>query len=708
MLKPNTTVYLLADTGMSWDNSIWWDKYAYQSGPYEYQGYWHHVKGLWFKAHACFTGYWYMEFIRPNQGIIRAGRTPAPNVNSSIPQGEQGLYSTVNDEMSKKIPIADIFLGTCDYLMFTNGYDDDASRQYFAFIDRIDSVNMDTCIIHFTLDAIETYGEYFNFGPCMVSRDMQHVERAYNLTPILDNENYESEPIVPATQDYVFQRLTGSDPIYEKSDLGLYSKAFITSDVSLSTADIRPNEYYGGLPSFKLSPESREGSVSLGVGGYFMPSRRCEVLDLLGSYNAVEHILLTYLVPEKLVNVTQSSGNPVMIGDFANILQSGFKGETDYILKTPIAYTDNLQASPDDDGYKPLNLKCYHAPYTYVSISDGQGSSEEVPLENLRSYEQTEQNYYNLDIIFNLSAAPNVASCLYVKNAIDMSAGLYNPLLTLWQMPSYSMTPNNSGYNYNFANAAYLKGQAIKEIAIGAGLNLLSGVASGIAENLAVANSMPLAYGTAVASNVAKTAGDFVGGLGKNDLRTSISSEREAKFKEAYGLPKAVGGLAQGFTRFNMQHVGYQYFFVHQRTNLIKKYDLFFSIYGYQQNAFRYPHINTRRRWTYVKCDTVSIIDKGHRSAVPTWAKSQIEARLKNGITFWNVRWALLGDGDENASPLGITSYEDGNIQANKGHRFVRNYGNLDTQDFLKENMSTMGGYCPDYSDYTDGLLEPD
>lgn len=701
-LKPNGVVYLCADTGMDLNNSIWWDKYAYQSGPREYQGYWHHLKGLWFKAHACCEGFWYVEMISADKGYVKVGRTPLNN--NSIPMGESGLHSIVDDEKAALVPFADILLGRCDYIYFTNGYGEYSSRQYFGFITQIENLNFNTAVVHFTLDAIQTYGEHFNFGPSIVARDMQHQEVSYAGTPVKQNMNFQPEPMVPNASDFVFQRMTGSDEIFNVSNLGKYDKMFVMSDVSLASADIQPNKYYGGLPSFKVSKASKEGEVSLGVGGYYIPQRDNEVFDLLGSYNAVEHLLYTWLVPNKLV-VNQPGGQiPVFVADFANMLEPQYKGEKHLKLRTPIKFNDDKTVTPESDGYQPVNLKCFYPPLTYISIANGQGGSLEIELPSLDDYEVSASNFFNLDVLLNLSTAPNVGSCLYVLNNREMAGGEYAPFVTLWQMPSYSMTPNNSGYNQMYVEAASEKGSAVKYIAIGTGL----GIASGLTGVLSMAGGpLASAIGRDV-SNLTGQVGQRVSGVGINNLISSFEKERIAGTMEEFGLPKAVGGMGQGFTRYNMNQAAYYYFFVHQRTEIIKAADILFSIFGYAQNVFRYPNINTRRRWTYVQCPDVNIIDKGHVSAVPLWARQQIKQRMAAGITFWNVRHALLGDEDESADPRSITSYNDPKIQENKGHRFVRNYGDFETMDFIKDNMSTVGGYCPNYTPNTPGLLEPD
>lgn len=708
--RPNATVYLLSDTGMDMQNSIWWDKYAYQDGPKQYQWYWHGVKAHWFKAHSFNSGYWYMNMVNAYQGYVDVGRIPLNDL--SIPMWQEGLGSDRASDESRLIPYSEILLGTCDYIMFANGINDQTSQWYYAFVDTIEPINFNTARVHFTIDAIETYGQYFNFGPSMVVRDMQHLERKADNTPNKEYMNYEPEPFTPSNTDYVFQRLGTDQPLVEKSNLGKYSRVLVMSDVSLRESDITPNQYYGGLPSFKMSESSVEGAVYLGIGVYYLPSRKCATLDLLGSYNAIEHLLYTYMVPEKLTSLSGTSGEPIFLGDMQGYVNAGYKGDVIDKLLTPIKFSDKLNATADQDGFEPLNLKCYSSPTTYVSIGDKQGGSLEIDLQNLEEFEVTPSNFFNLRVLLNLSISPNVGSCLYVLNNQEYEGGEHDPMVTLWQMPSYSMTPNNSGYNQDYVEANMRKRMALKYTLLGTGLGMvgsLSKAAISMIPGGTVAGSIAKA-GSSLAGNPIGDMGSNLKGYGMRNMLSAITATENAKMKEVYGLPKAVGGSPQGFTRYNMNYAGYEYFFVHQKTSIIKKYDMMYTIYGYQQNEFRYPNINTRRRWTFVQLDTVNIIDKGHTSAVPSWARNQIEERLKSGVTFWNVRWALLGDGDKDADPQSIQSFDDSRIQQNLGHNFVRNYGNFETREYMKENLSIVGGYCDDYSPYPsgNGLLPPD
>ena len=173
----------------------------------------------------------------------------------------------------------------------------------------------------------------------------------------------------------------------------------------------------------------------------------------------------------------------------------------------------------------------------------------------------------------------------------------------------------------------------------------------------------------------------------------------KAKANEVYGLPKVAGGLPQGFTQFVMNNPGYEFFFCHLKTDLIKNYDYQLSVMGYTQNKFRYPHINTRKRWTFVQLGNVNMIplaaNNYDNAGVPFAMRQQIMERLAAGITFWNMRYATTGGNDAGRST--ITDYKQIPEDALYCH-WIKNYGDGPDSDECVMNRDDRT-YCPDYSD---------
>lgn len=703
--KPNTTVYLCSGTGLDMANSIWWHRFAYPKSTLPKDDTWWNTCFQWVKAHSVAQGYWYMSNIHQGNGYIDVGRTP---YQTAMQWGEEGLgNSAKQSELDNPYIYYTDALTAVDYLAFSNGVQEApqfTSDVVYAFVTGMQSINNNVTRVFYTVDAIMTYQKFFHFGQCLVERDMQFQERRDDVEgiPVWGNYNHEPEPLMSQDSDYIFQNYTSTQGDFSAFSLGAYNRCFVTSDVDLTTADaIQPNSAYQGLPSFQPTKSSKVGEVDLGIGGYYIYDRINAVFAALGSYNAFEHILNTYVVPEKLCQV-EPQALPAFVENFDDGIQDQYNGQT-IILKTPASYHDlaEVNEQPTADGFRPVNLKTNFAPYVYFSISDKQGSSVEIPLDYLRiGGGETKDTPFALNIQMFLTAAPNVASILYVANMPAGNGSLYVPLTTMWQQNSYVMTPNNSGYNIAASQAIATDKAMVTNVKVlgtlAVGL-LLAAVLTPVGAGLLFAGAASL--GTAAM-------GQFTSGMSQQ-----TQQRQEAARLEAIGLPKANGGLAQGMTKFTYNNAGYKFYLVHLRTDLLKNVDYFFSIFGYTQNKVRYPHINIRRRWCFVKCSNVNIVpnlsvNNYNAGGVPMEALQQIDQRMKNGITFWNIRQALMGDGDTGASDA--FNWDDSRIQACINCRFVKNYGSAPDSDVVKENASFTGGYADDYTDdysYQEGTI---
>lgn len=703
--KPNTTVYLCSGTGLDMANSIWWHRFAYPKSTLPKDDTWWNTCFQWVKAHSVAQGYWYMSNIHQGNGYIDVGRTP---YQTAMQWGEEGLgNSAKQSELDNPYIYYTDALTAVDYLAFSNGVQEApqfTSDVVYAFVTGMQSINNNVTRVFYTVDAIMTYQKFFHFGQCLVERDMQFQERQNSVdgVPNWGENNHQPEPLVPQDSDYIFQDYQSDEADFQYFTLGPYTRCFVTSDVDLRTADaIQPNSAYQGLPSFKSSPSSKIGSVDLGIGAYYIVNRENEVFEALGSYNAFEHILNTYVVPEKVANLAYSADPPLFIGDFdANTLEV-YK-EKLIPLKMPATYTDLTgTTNTEQTGYRPVNVKSNFAPYVYFSISDKQGSSVEIPFDTLRQMgQETELNPFVLNTYMSLTAAPNIASMLWVANLPAGNGSLYVPLTTMWQQNSYVMTPNNSGYNI----------VASQQIATQQSMATKILVTGTIAVGL-----LALAFAAPVGAGLLFMGAASFGTATLNNLNQGFNQQAEQVAEQArlqaIGLPKANGGLATGMTKYTYNNAGYKFYLVHLRTDLLKNVDYFFSIFGYTQNKVRYPHINIRRRWCFVKCSNVNIVpnlsvNNYNAGGVPMEALQQIDQRMKNGITFWNIRQALMGDGD--TGPSDAFNWDDSRIQQCINCRFVKNYGSGPDSDVVKENASFTGGYADDYTDdysYQEGTI---
>lgn len=750
--QPNCTLYLCAGTGLDYNNSIWMHKFAYPYTTDPLDTSWWNALFQFIKAHSIAEGYWYLTDTRPHSGVIRVGRAPLLN---GVITGETGLGSAAKQAEldNPEIPYEDA-IRAADYLVFTNRRGNEGSgEEWYAFVDEIRYINQNVAEIRYTVDALLSFQKFFYFGRGMITRDMQFQERLVSEDgPINEDEvNYQAEPIKPDNSMFIFQHCEGNIDALNAMDLGEYSAKFVTSDVALEADKITSNQWITGLPAFKPAPNTVINTdfdvfdpgtlkdarlTQIGLGVYFVnPHKDPEEIQAfvnLGAFNAFEHILYTYSVPKNIVNYDSLVSTSNATGLYA-IVSSELADNKDkyynkqYTFHFPNWMSDDVTIDLNADGsygeapvgaYTPVNVKSYMAPYHYFSIADKCGNSLEVKPQSINSYGGA-SSLIHLDLVLALTSMPNMLSALYVPKIHQFEGSERNPMLTLWQVPSYVMTPNNSGYMLNSISASNNLALGVVTVPIGMATQFVSGTAGNIAKmggtlgGLAgggIGAVIGSAGGASIASaaNVGSTIGSTITSFGSNAILKAGQDFVQARTEETYGLPKAMGGLPTGLTLFNIAHAGYEIYNVHLKTSLMKLVDMFFTRFGYSQNQYRYPHINIRRRWCFVQADNIDLVplqaNNYNRGGIPTEFRQQIIDRLKSGVTFWNVRRAIKGD-DNDADPIGDTNWSQMSNIINC--KFIKNYGNEPDSDIIKDNVSYAGGYCDYYTDDFQPTISP-
>lgn len=708
--QPTTTIYLCAGTGLDMQHSVWMHKYAYSVEADKTISWWNTLF-QWFKCHSIAEGYWYYTYTDPSRGYVDVGRTPL----STGSRGQSGLGSSGkqaelnNSRVDYSEAIADI-----DYIVFANGDDGGTYDVKYGMVERIDYINTNVARVFFTIDAILTYQKYFELGRCFIDRDMQYDEwKSHGASdvfiPSRKNLNVQPESVGVNSTDYVLQRIEGGDEnedILKYLDLGSYSKAFVATDVDLT--NIQSSLFNSSLPKFEPVASSKIGSCELGIGVYAVRDRINGPFKKLGEYNAFDHVLMSYTVPEKILKEGTFSQLLEFVKDDWEYVDSDYRQGADVtakkVLRVPNHFNDNKITNLDlkVGDFRALNYKCYLAPLSYISISDKQGSSVEIAPQTINPLLPADERfYYELYMAIDSTVMPNIMSYLYIENLVNAMASKERPFMTLFQMPVYQMTPNGSGSGLMHAQAAnqlessFLTFFVISALAIGV-------IATGGA--LAGAGATVATGGAAVTGGAAggalATAGKGLATLatttGVSAVGNYVSAEHAANLAEKIALPKSAGGSISGMTKFCANNAGYEVYFCHLKTDLMKIADYMFSIIGYSQNCFRRPHINTRKRWCYVKLQNTNIVNIGGNNYIqggtPFWARAQIEQRLANGVTFWNLRHAL-GDSV-------IDSYTDipkSSINCN----FVRNYGKSVDDEIVRDNSDHCDDYASDYSEET-------
>ena len=741
---PNSTVYLLGGTGMDMENSIWWHHWAYSDDPRN-SSMWHTVFSF-FKAHSVANGYWYCTYTAPDRGYVDVGKQylVPDSLKHDTTLGSSALQADLDDPNHPY----QAYLTAIDYMIIANdNLDGSASSTIdvqYCFVDKIANINHATVRVYFTVDALMTYQKYFHFGKCFVDRDMQWEEWKEVTMNQIETKNYNriADTITPDKNDFVFSEMTGTSSCYTEMEFGTYNYRLTMSDIMLSADDIVGRDDAPYIPKLKPSKKTGfshyyqfqpDGSVKdnaescpIGLGVYHLSTHdeTDPALIALGSFDAMEHLLYTWCVPYKFFTNITPPDQAEFIDDIGAAIREEYRGNKEYRFNMPHLIQDDkfyTESEPQtkDDTYKPLNAKCYSAPYCYFSITDNKGSSTEILPQGL---DISDIPWFQVRFRVQLTGAPNTLSNWYCTNTLELTPTYNNPYQTLWQMPTYTMTPNSSGYNNSLISEKINSMATDKYVEISQGYRTAekwnetgNAVGNAIETAGSMASIIPV-LGKGI-SSATKGIGEGVkSGVGV-ELQPQIQgaeSYRGAAFAHAqnanimevtadvnkqYGLPKAAGGAASGFNLYSCMKPKYTFYFVHLRKEVMKQLDTYFSIFGYKQNKFKMPNINTRKRWCYVKLQTVTFLPIGANNydapGLPTWVQNQISSRLQSGVTFWNLRHKLSG-GSMAIVSLDWQDIPDDAIKC----KFVKNYGTGLRSTEMTQNISYVGDFASEYNEY--------
>lgn len=130
------------------------------------------------------------------------------------------------------------------------------------------------------------------------------------------------------------------------------------------------------------------------------------------------------------------------------------------------------------------------------------------------------------------------------------------------------------------------------------------------------------------------------GSTGKAVGAISSAAESVIKIAERAKDPAAVGGQSAGnVLQLVLDNYGFSINWVWPTAANIKCIDDYFSRYGYRTNRLKVPNVNTRPLWNYVK--TAGAVVSGPFTHT---AKVAMQNQLDNGVTFWHVPAATIGD----------------------------------------------------------------
>lgn len=427
----------------------------------------------------------------------------------------------------------------CNYLAFQNpNY---SNKWFYAFIDNVKYINDSVVRITFTIDVWATFYDDLTFNDCFVIR-----------------EHTNDDTIGANTQP-------------ENVELGEY----ITMDVT----DFNELNPYGYMILFtKEDSSGNKAPNSTNYGGIWMPggayyTKSQKVFDnIIASYQdgRSDYIYLVYTVPDVFV-------------DKANMRDTKYVGQS-----MPAEITKSIAKATTLNTYTPKNNKLLTSPYSYILLTNNNGSAAQLRYEYFES----------VDCSFTVYGIPVIGSssfCTPIDYKADSSLGFLNSLsggkypTSAWSKDEYT--------NWLTQNAVNISLGMISSVAA-LGVGISSGSPLSIAGGtISIAQSVGKVYEHSLAPETIR------GNTNNGDILTAC---------------------------------GYNTFYIYRRCineEYAKVIDDYFSYKGYATNKLKKPNITGRRIWNYVQ---VSNEDDLVHANIPHEYLETINDFARRGFTVWH------------------------------------------------------------------------
>ena len=512
--------------------------------------------------------------------------------------------------------MADVF--RCNYMRFKNANMYFENKWFYAFINSVEYVNNNTCIIYYSIDVMQTWLFDYTLGQCFIERI--HVKDDTPGKYLLDEE-------LP----------TGDRMQYEQID-GVLDCPFPAGDYTniIFWADAAQQSANSPVVSNVMNGISMLESDS--------PTVIFNKLAEITAAGGADSVVCVVQLPRDFIH---GIGPAIFTDDFSDAKYST-RIEVDM---NPFKKGADGKYYAKLGAYVPLNNKLLTSKYYGLMCTSSSGGSNTFAFEDF--YKENNQAVFNMYTFVGTTPSVSIVPINYRGLAID-----YEDEVECNDFPQccYATDAYKAwlAQNGSSLDAAWKATQdslnmgAASRLAslAGAGLSSLlggggnySGLFSSVAghfgnrrANAGVGQFQQLGGATVDASGLAGTAGNVVasgGGLIEN--YTNTRNAIIARMEDAQKLPdKSRGNAAPGmnYTRNSVGFIFYRYHIKEEYARLIDKY---FSMYGYKVNQVGVPDIRSRPKWTFVKTGFCYFAS----SSVPADAEDQIYSIFNKGITFW-------------------------------------------------------------------------
>lgn len=482
----------------------------------------------------------------------------------------------------------------CTYLRFKN--DRSVDKWYYAFINSVEYVNENTCLITYEIDVMQTWFiQNGSIEPCYVLRE--------HVSDDTFGVNLEAEPVGSDVYDCDEITYTSTDGAL----FGTYSLIVNTTqdpnDNPAST--VYNNKLYNGTKMYVIDA-SNESALS--------------------NFTTAMQILLE--------GSWQGSIRPVEIVDMFTF-PTKFS-DTNVLNNThPLTVTHPTML----DGYTPKNKKLFGYPFSYLQASTKDGSG----------------GLYRWEYFDGMLETTNAVEFTSYGNPIGGGSIICYPerYNGINENIDAKMTINNfpkNPFNYDAYQAWVAAGGSIRlereetitnvrgvtALVKSASNAILGSGMSGMSN--AGRNAYSMEQNGATARGIAGMTGginQMIQGAGSYIETAMNVMEAQNKigyqWSDAQYQPNQIIGSASPNTIVAMRALDFYFFSVHVRKDELIRLDDFLSCYGYAVNKVVQPNLHSRTYWNFIQ--TQGAVISGN---MPSSSKEAIARIFDGGITFWH------------------------------------------------------------------------
>nr|DAL18586.1 MAG TPA_asm: Major tail protein [Caudoviricetes sp.] len=479
----------------------------------------------------------------------------------------------------------------CNYMMFQNtAY---GNKWFYAFINKVEYINDSMCQIVFTLDIIQTWYNEWSFESCFVERETVSSDKLFEHTV---QENFEGDTISFKTiRNIISNKLHNVDKV-SFLHIACVSEAYIGS--GNITAGNLPDDALTNVENWSTFKPQTIGNVFNAMGYYVFEDTSTGLQQasyLIHNYNKAskkDSIKMIYTIPDYcLTGIQWTSGNYIST-DFNN--PTGTIIDISSFLPT-VFEAENSETTYGS--YVPKNKKMFTYPFCFLELSNKNGSSQILRLENLSGIGETFTAYL---------------------------------VATFGYMPNTSILCRPSYYSGQLSNDKL--GVSIDGIQIGnyTSDTFIDWWSRERSSYIAKSAKTLLNFGMGVSQS--RGTNEIL----RNEISTSKTMGNDALDLLSEGKQMAItsDSVLGNLSTFNQLYANKDFDFTLTaqvlRPEIAKTIDNYFTMYGYRVNVLKVPTVRNRPHWTYIKTRGCNI-----KGSMPADDVATIEDIVDNGITFW-------------------------------------------------------------------------